>query len=110
MSKATKAVTLYKETLNELHKAEDLVESLPRGYISRKVISGHTYYYLQWREGSHVLSAYINDAMVELTASKIAVRKAAEDLVKVLKKSLKKAERELRKAGLSEEEIAELKA
>lgn len=110
MSRLTKEVALFKETLKELSDAEALVASLPRGYISRKVISGHTYHYLQWREGTHVLSTYINDAMVELTASKILVRKAAEDLIKVLKKSLKKAERELRKAGLSEEEIKELKA
>ena len=109
MSKSSKLANAYKEVLQELKNAQELVASLPRGYISRKTISGHTYHYLQWREGTHVLSTYVNDNLVALTQAKIDVRKAAEELVKVLKASLKKTEKELRKVGYTEEEIQALR-
>ena len=48
MSKSSKLANAYKEVLQELKNAQELVASLPRGYISRKTISGHTYHYLQW--------------------------------------------------------------
>ena len=33
--------------------------SLPRGSIREKLIKGHVYFYLQYREGNHVRSVYI---------------------------------------------------
>ena len=85
MSRSSKAIESYKEILKEIEDAKSLIASLPRGYISTKVISGHTYSYLQWREGKRVLSTYVNDSLVKITKAKIAVRKSVEDLLKVLK-------------------------
>ena len=109
MSKSSKNAGVYTELLNDLKKAEEAIESWPRGYISTKVISGHTYHYLQWREGTQVLSTYVNDSLLNSTKQKIAIRKEYEELVKILKKDLKKIERALLKSGMSKEEIDALK-
>ncbi len=110
MSKSSKNVDVYVELLKDLKNAEASIEALPRGYISTKVISGHTYHYLQWREGNQVLSTYVNDALLNSTKQKIVIRKEYEELVKVLKKDLKKIEKLLLKGGLSKEEIDQIKA
>lgn len=109
MSKSSKNVEVYVELLNDLRDAENAIAALPRGYISTKVISGHTYHYLQWREGSQVLSTYVNDALLNSTKQRIVIRKEYEELVKVLKKDLKKTEKLLIKSGLSKEEIDQIK-
>lgn len=110
MSKTSKNAEVYVELLKDLKAAEEAILALPRGYISTKVISGHTYHYLQWREGTQVLSTYVNDALLNSTRQKILIRKEYEELVKVLKKDLKKIEKSLVKAGYTKEEIEELKA
>ena len=89
--------------------SSDLIEKLPRGYISTKVISGHTYHYLQWREGKQVLSTYVNDLSLNAIKQEIVIRKEYEELVKVLKKDLKKLEKALLKSGYSQEELEELR-
>ena len=110
MSKSQKMKDAYVSMLKEYKDIENVIASLPRGYISTKVISGHTYHYLQWREGSHVLSSYVNDALLNGVRQKIIIRKQNEQLLKILKKDIKKLEKALLKAGVSEEEIKELKA
>ena len=59
MSKQSKLLEVLLQLLEEYDNIQAVIESLPRGYISTKVISGHTYHYRQWREGSHVLSTYV---------------------------------------------------
>ena len=109
MSKSSKNAEVYIELLKDLKNANDAILSLPRGYISTKVISGHTYHYLQWREGSQVLSTYVNDGLLNSVKQKIVIRKEYEELVKVLKKDLKKIEKALLKSGLSKEELDQIK-
>ncbi len=109
MSKSEKMLEAYKDMLNEVKEVEQTILSLPRGYISTKTISGHTYHYLQWREGNRVLSSYVNDALLAIVQQKIVIRKANEELLKILKKDLQKTEKALLKAGVKEEEIQALK-
>ena len=110
MSKSEKMMDAYKGMLKELKEIEATIEALPRGYISTKNISGHTYHYLQWREGSRVLSTYVNDSLLAITQQKIVVRKANEELLKIVKKDAAKLEKALLKMGVSEEELQNLKA
>ena len=64
MSKKDKMLQAFRELLEEYKNIQSAVESLPRGYISKKVISGHVYHYRQWREGSHVLSDYVPEVLL----------------------------------------------
>ena len=109
MSKSSKNIDMYIELLKDLRNAEECIKALPRGYISTKVISGHTYHYLQWREGTQVLSTYVNDTLLNSTKQKIVIRKEYEELVAVLRKDLKKIEKNILKSGLTKEELDEIK-
>ena len=109
MSKSTKNADVYQELVKKLNDAEKAIDGLPRGYISTKVISGHTYHYLQWREGKQVLSTYVNDLALNAIRQEIVVRKEYEELVKILKKDIKKLERALLKSGMTKEELDALK-
>lgn len=123
MKKSERQVEVLLESLIECANIEKVIESLPRGYISVKVISGHTYYYRQWREADKIISSYVPESYLNVVKQKIAIRKENEQLLKILKKDYRKAEREVLKAGevsldainvakekiesLSEEELAD---
>lgn len=110
MKKEQRQVESLYELLKEQAEIEKTIASLPRGYISVKRISGHTYSYRQWREGSKIISEYVPDSIINSVKRKIAARKEHEALLKAVKKDLRSATRKVLKAGLlSEEEIAELK-
>ena len=90
----------------EVSEIEKVIASLPRGYISVKTISGHQYYYRQWREGSKIISTYVPESYLNVVKQKIEIRKQNEELLKILKKDYKKAEKAVLKVGeVSEEEI-----
>lgn len=110
MAKIDKMKDAYVEMINGYKETEEAINSLPRGYISTKTISGHVYHYLQWRDGSHVRSAYVNDEILAIVSQKIVIRKQYEELLKVYKKDLKKLEKVLLKNDVTPEEIEELKA
>lgn len=111
MKKSERQVEVLLETLVECANIAKVIESLPRGYISVKVISGHTYYYRQWREGSKIISSYVPESYLNIVKQKIAIRKENEQLLKILKKDYRKAEKEVLKAGeVSEEAIKEANA
>ncbi|MCQ2815397.1 MAG: hypothetical protein MJ227_03915 [Bacilli bacterium] len=111
MKKLERQVEVLLESLAEYKNIEEVVNSLPRGYISVKNISGHTYYYRQWREGNKIISSYVNEQYLNVTKQKIEIRKQNEQLLKIIAKDIKKAERAVLKAGiLSEQEIKELHA
>lgn len=111
MNKQQRNIETLLAALKEEREIEKVILSLPRGYISVKQISGHTYYYRQWREGTRVVSFYQPEATLAITESKIAVRKQNEQLLKVIRKSVKSASKSILKAELlTEEQIAELKA
>ncbi|MCD8204058.1 MAG: hypothetical protein LUB56_02920 [Coprobacillus sp.] len=89
--KLLELIDLYRssEELNEL------ISSLPRGYISVKSISGHTYYYRQWRDGDRIISKYVESAFVPGVEAKIALRKEHEKVLSSVKKDIKKVQRYL---------------
>lgn len=110
MKKSERQVEVLLESLVECANISKVIESLPRGYISVKVISGHTYYYRQWREGDKIISSYVPESYLNIVKQKIAIRKENEQLLKILKKDMKKAEREVLKAGeVSPEKISAAK-
>lgn len=111
MKKSERQVEVLLESLIEVSEIEKVIASLPRGYISVKVISGHKYYYRQWREGEKIISSYVPESYLNVVKQKIAIRKENEELLKILKKDYKKAEKAVLKSGeVSEEEIAKAKA
>lgn len=110
MKKSERQVEVLLESLIECTLIEKVIRELPRGYISVKNISGHTYYYRQWREGSKIISSYVPESYLNVVKQKIEIRKQNEQLLKILKKDYKKAERAVLKAGeVSEEKIAAAK-
>ena len=111
MKKSERQVEVLIESLIECAIIEKVIEALPRGYISVKKISGHTYYYRQWREGEKIISTYVPESYLKVVRQKIEIRKQNEELLKILKKDAKKAERDVLKAGeVSQEKIDQAKA
>ena len=107
MKKSERQVEVLIESLIEVSLIEKVIESLPRGYISVKNISGHQYYYRQWREGSRIISTYVPESYLNVVKQKIEIRKQNEELLKILKKDYKKAEKAVLKVGeVTPEEIA----
>ena len=110
MKKEQRQVESLVELLKEQTEIERQIAVLPVGYISVKVISGHTYNYRQWREGSKIISQYVPETMLNSVKRKIAARKEQEVTLKAVKKDIKSVTKKVLKAGLlTEEEIAELK-
>ena len=106
MKKSERQVEVLLESLIEVANIEKVIAALPRGYISVKVISGHTYYYRQWREGSKIISSYVPDSYLNVVKQKIEIRKQNEQLLKILKKDFKKAEKAVLRTGeVSQEAI-----
>ena len=110
MKKEQRQVDSLYELLKEQAEIELAIANLPRGYISVKHISGHTYNYRQWREGNKIISEYVPEAFLNSVKRKIAQRKEQEELLKAVKKDIKSVSHKLLRAGLiSEAEIEELK-
>ena len=110
MKKSERQVEVLLESLIEVSEIEKVIASLPRGYISVKMISGHKYYYRQWREKDKIISSYVPESYLNVIKQKIAIRKENEELLKILKKDYKKAERAVLKSGeVTEEDIARAK-
>ena len=108
MKKSERQVEVLIESLIEVSLIEKVIESLPRGYISVKTISGHQYFYRQWREGNRIISTYVPESYLNVVRQKIEIRKQNEQLLKILKKDYKKAERAVLKFGeVTPEEIAQ---
>ena len=99
MKKSERQVEVLLESLIECTLIEQVIDSLPRGYISVKKISGHTYYYRQWREGKKIVSSYVPESYLNVVKQKIEIRKQNEQLLKILKKDYKKAEKAVLKGG-----------
>lgn len=109
MNKEQRQLELLLELLNEREQIEENIKALPVGYISVKQISGHTYYYRQWREGSKIISEYVPEAFLNATRRKIAARKEQESLLKAVKAEIKKVNRKINKEKmLTREEVEAL--
>lgn len=110
MNKEQRQIEVLVSSLNEEYRIQQVIDSLPRGYISVKQIAGHTYYYRQWREGNKIISHYVPEAFLKGVKQKIVIRKENEQLLKITKKDIVKAEKAVLKAKLlNEKQIAELK-
>lgn len=110
MNKNLRLVEALADVINEYAALEKVIESLPRGYISVKHISGKVYNYRQWREGNKIISVYVPEALLASVKRKIETRKDNEALLKVVKKDVKKLSNKVIKEGLlSAEEIEDLK-
>jgi len=110
MKKVERQVEVLLESLIECANIEKVIESLPRGYISVKVISGHTYYYRQWREGDKIISSYVPESYLNVVKQKIEIRKQNEELLRILKADYRKAEKAVLKSNLlTAEQIADAK-
>ena len=110
MKKQSRQIELLINSLNEVYRIEQVIESLPRGYISVKKIAGHVYYYRQWREKDKIISNYVPETFLNGVKQKIVIRKENEQLLKIVKKDLAKAIKNVLKEGsLNESQIELLK-
>ena len=110
MNKEQRQVEVLASSLLEEYRIEQVIASLPRGYISVKQIAGHTYYYRQWREGDKIISNYVPEAFLKGVKQKIVIRKENEQLLKIVKKDIQKSTKAVLKANLlSEEQIEALR-
>ncbi len=60
-----------KRFCNALNKK---IASLPKGYLRKKIIRNNEYWYLQYRDGSRVISKYIRKEDLEKVKKDIALR------------------------------------
>lgn len=104
MNKEQRQIEVLVSSLSEEYRIEQVISSLPRGYISVKQIAGHTYYYRQWREGDKIISSYVPEAFLKGVKQKIVIRKENEQLLKIVKKDLAKATKTVLKANLLTQE------
>ncbi|HHT67441.1 MAG TPA: hypothetical protein GX010_04425 [Erysipelotrichaceae bacterium] len=100
MKKRLREIEALVQIVNEYALVHKNIAKLPRGYISVKRISGHTYYYRQWREGTKIISKYVPEALLSSVRRQIAARKENESFLKEIKKDLKRVTRKVVKGGL----------
>lgn len=82
------------EALEQIAELTAKIKDLPKGYISKKTISGKIYYYHQWSENGSKQSRYIKNDEVEPLSKLIAQRKELQAQVSALKSpSAKKSKR-----------------
>ena len=98
-------MSIIEEVLLEEHERSSRVSNalkaelakLPRGSIRERVIKGHSYYYLQYREGEHVRSDYVSRENIDELRAQIARRKEIIAALKEQEQSRKQIERVLRR-------------
>ena len=61
-----------------------------QGYISRKLIKGREYHYLQWRDGDKVKSRYLKRDEVPYFKKEMELRKMHESSLRRIKRDMKK--------------------
>ncbi len=77
----------YERSLRISRAIEAENASLPRGNVRRRIINGRPYFYLQYRDGSHVRSEYLKADEAEAVSRAIARRKENESALKEQAKS-----------------------
>ena len=70
--------------------------SLPKGYLSRKVIRGYECYYFQHREGNKVVGSYVREEDVPKYVELIDRRRSLKKSINDINKQLKKLERAIK--------------
>lgn len=111
MTKEERLVESLEQLLKEELELEQVIDSLPKGYISTKNISGHTYCYRQWREGARINSEYVPESILNTVKRKIATRKEQETVLKAVRKEIKSLSHILVKQNvLTEEKLEQARA
>ena len=83
-----------KERLLRMKSAmEKELESLPKGYLSKKRISGREYYYLQHRDGGKMVSSFVPAADVEEMRTKVERRRQLQASIRECRENIRKLER-----------------
>lgn len=72
----------YQRSLRVSRALEREVARLPKGSIRTRRIGNHDYYYLQYRDGSHVRSKYVKASELDEVRSELAQRKAHIEALK----------------------------
>jgi len=85
----------YKRLISRQSEIYSLLQTLPKGYISKKSINGKNYYYRQYRTGSSVSSHFIKSEQVSDLSKQMAMRKQLEEEKKTISCRIS----ELEKAG-----------
>ena len=86
----------YNRSKKIIKLIEDELNSLPKGYISKKKINGKVYYYLQKRQDGKIISKYISRDNIENYQRLLNRRKELEEALKERKEDKKKLERVLK--------------
>ena len=73
------------EQLRQIAEITAQIGDLPKGYISKKQISGKVYYYHQWSQSGVKQSRYLRDDEIEPLAGQIEQRKALQAKLRSLK-------------------------
>lgn len=83
----------YERLTRMKKRMREEMESLPKGYISKKIIRGHEYYYLQHREGKRIVSSYIKKSEITAFEAQIERRRNLNTSLKDINTQMKKIER-----------------
>ena len=75
----------HKDYLTRLTELSSKISELPKGYISKKTVSGSIYFYHQWTEGGVKQSRYLHDDEVEVLSTQIEERKKLQAELKDVK-------------------------
>ena len=75
---------------DELESLKRELETLPSGYISKKMIQGKIRYYLQWSESGKKKSKYIGESNVDTIFKQIEHRKEVLKRIKEIESVLPK--------------------
>ena len=73
--------------LSRITELTERIEALPRGYVSKKTISGKTYWYHQWSQNGRKQSRYLHDGEIEPLVKLIEQRKALQAELRELRSS-----------------------
>lgn len=76
------------ECLKRIEKISKEIEHLPKGYISRKEIGDHVYFYHQWTENGVKKSSYLTSDQLIKLSEQIDKRKQLQDELNEAKKEL----------------------
>lgn len=85
----------YARSLRITAALEEEISQLPRGSIRTRVIGSGTYYYLQWREGTHVRSKYVRAEELSSLKRQLALRKKHISALKEQEHARRQIERAL---------------
>lgn len=71
--------------LAKIAELANQVETMPKGYVSKKIINDKVYFYHQWSENRKKQSRYVRDEELEDLVAKIEKRKMLKSQIKEIK-------------------------